>query len=609
MYMVVFTLIFLLTFSDLLHAAHIRHEWTIHYAAYNPDGLYRTVISINDSSDVFKYPGPTIRAQKNDIIEVIVHNEIPTEVTSIHWHGIHQVNTPWMDGVSYITQYPILPLHSFNYTFVANPVGTHWYHSHTGAQYADGLYGILIVEDPNDPYKQLPEFSLIMTEWFHRFAMDQFDILTTHPTKHHHKFPEFVSGTMNGKGRHNCSLIDQSLILLNKTEEEQNQLGDKLLCVPNRPYERFTVTYNETYRFRLIAAGSEFNYKFSIDNHDLTVIAIDGVYVEPYKVQQLWIYIGQRYDVLVTMNQRSSLGVYWIRAAIISNDVNQFYAILHYNDTRNETAEPPPSALPQNQTFLLNSLPLVPTTANTHFSLKPPTFNETLIIQTTCEPLAHSCTVNSVKFKMPHEPTLYTLYKRGNQQPTFPNVFDLKLNEHVMIVVNNFQDFGHPFHLHGHSFYVLGVGKKNASGAGEPTIFDPVRDRHTLNFINPPYRDTEQVPELSYIVIGFIADNPGSWLFHCHIAWDMEAGMVAVFNIGDDRIPAPPANYPLLINYEHRMNSILDDLSERSLSNNENTFCIKLATSIQIQSLNVLDMLEDELTRNVTSIDANSFFK
>ncbi|CAF4214264.1 unnamed protein product, partial [Rotaria sordida] len=53
----------------------------------------------------------------------------------------------------------------------------------------------------------------------------------------------------------------------------------------------------------------------------------------------------------------------------------------------------------------------------------------------------------------------------------------------------------------------------------------------------------------------------------------------------------------------------LDDLSERYLSNNENTFCIQLATSIQIQSLNVLDMLEDELTCNVTSIDANSFFK
>ncbi|CAF4252688.1 unnamed protein product [Rotaria sp. Silwood2] len=550
MYAIFFTCIFLLTVSNLSHAAHIRHEWTLHYAAYNPDGVYRTVISIDDGSGEFKFPGPTIRAQKNDIIEVIVHNGLHTEITSIHWHGIHQLYTPWMDGVSYTTQYPILPLHSFNYTFVANPVGTHWYHSHTGAQYADGLYGILIIEDPNDPYKKFPDLPLIMTEWFHRYAIDQFDILSIHPTVHHHKFPQFLSGVMNGKGRHNCSLIDQPLLLLNMTEQEQNQLGDKLLCVPNRPYERFTVIYNETYRFRLIAAGSEFNYKFSIDNHELTVIAIDGVYVEPYKVQQLWIYIGQRYDVLVTMNQRSTLGVHWIRAAITANDNNQFYAILHYNDTRNGTAEPPQSPLPPNQTFLLNSMSLVPTNVNTDFSLKPPAFNETLTVNVTCLPQDHRCTINSVINKMSFEPTLYTMYIRGVQQTTLPNVFNLKLNDHVMIVVNNFQDFGHPFHLHGHSFYVLGVGKYNASGTGEQTVFDPVRDRHTLNFINPPYRDTEQVPELSYIVIGFITNNPGSWLFHCHIAWDMEAGMIAVFNVAADKIPPPPVNYPLVTDYQ-----------------------------------------------------------
>ncbi|CAF1309629.1 unnamed protein product [Rotaria sp. Silwood1] len=550
-----FTCIFLLTISNLSHAAHIRHEWKLHYATYNPDGVYRTVICIDDGSGKFKYPGPTIRAQKNDIIEVIVHNELPTEVTSIHWHGVHQLNTPWMDGVSYTTQYPILPLHSFNYTFVASPAGTHWYHSHTGAQYADGLYGILIIEDPNDPYKQYHDIPLIMTEWFHRYAIDQFDILTIHPTVHHHKFPHFVSGTMNGMGRYNCSLIDQSLLLLNKTEEEQNQLGDQLLCISNRPYERFTVVYNETYRFRLIAAGSEFNYKFSIDNHELTVIAIDGVYVEPYKVQQLWIYIGQRYDVLVTMNQQSSLSAYWIRAATTANDNDQFYAILHYNGTKNGTAEPPSSVLPQYQNFLLNSMSLIPSSANTDFSLKPPDFSETLTVPINCEPEAHRCTVNSVSYKMPREPSLYTLYTRGIQPGNAANVFNLKLNDHVMIIVNNFQNFGHPFHLHGHSFYVLGVGKYNASGTGGPTIFDPVRDRHTLNFINPPYRDTEQVPELSYIVIGFIANNPGSWLFHCHIAWDMEAGMTAVFNVAADRISPPPADLPIVISYQNRNSS------------------------------------------------------
>ncbi|CAF0922384.1 unnamed protein product [Rotaria sordida] len=191
-----------------------------------------------------------------------------------------------------------MPMQSFDYTFVASPVGTHWFHSQIGAQYADGLFGVLIVEASEDSYEGLPKFLLTMTEWWHRYAIDQSDILTTHPTNHHHRCPVFLSGIMNGKDRYDCSLIEQPLLMLNITGEEQNQLDDNLICAFYRPYERCTIAYNQTYRFRLIATGSELNYQFSIDNHNLTIVAIDGVYVQPYEVQQVWIYISQRYDVL-----------------------------------------------------------------------------------------------------------------------------------------------------------------------------------------------------------------------------------------------------------------------------------------------------------------------
>ena len=534
----------------LADTAVVQYEWTVRYATYNPDGVYRVVLSIDDGDGLFNFPGPTVRACKNDIIQVIVHNDLATEAISIHWHGIHQMNTPWMDGVSYVTQYPILPLQTFNYTFVASPVGTHWYHSHTGTQYADGLFGVLIVDDLFDPFAKIPEFSLIMTEWWHKYALDQFDILSIHPTRHHHKFPHFLSGIMNGKGRHNCSFIQQPALWIKATTEEENQLGDKIVCTPNRPFERFVVSFNQTYRFRLVAAGSEFNYKFSIDNHMLTIVAADGVYVTPYEVQQLWIYIGQRYDVLVTMNQQSPSNTFWIRAAITTNDTNQFFAILQYNNTTNWNAEPPLSPPSLDQTFLRNSIPLVPTSANTDFARKPPAFNETHILHVTCAPTAHRCSVNSINYKMSHEPTLFTLFKQGQKPIASPGIINLKLNDHVMIVLNNFQDFGHSFHLHGHSFYLLGVGNRSTLPFGEPILFDPLRDRHKLNFVNPPYRDTEQLPELSYMVIGFIANNPGSWLFHCHIAWDMEAGMVSLFNVIDGQIPSPPYDFPLLLKYK-----------------------------------------------------------
>ncbi|KAK4671192.1 iron transport multicopper oxidase Fio1 [Podospora pseudoanserina] len=42
-------------------------------------------------------------------------------------------------------------------------------------------------------------------------------------------------------------------------------------------------------------------------------------------------------------------------------------------------------------------------------------------------------------------------------------------------------------------------------------------------------RDTLTIPGLSHVVIHFLADNPGIWALHCHIAWHMEAGMLLTF--------------------------------------------------------------------------------
>ena len=67
------------------------------------------------------------------------------EGTSIHWHGIYQKDTPWMDGTAYVSQCLIQPHQTFTYRFKADPPGTHWYHSHVATQRADGLFGLFIV--------------------------------------------------------------------------------------------------------------------------------------------------------------------------------------------------------------------------------------------------------------------------------------------------------------------------------------------------------------------------------------------------------------------------------------------------------------------------------
>ena len=57
-------------------------------------------------------------------------------------------------------------------------------------------------------------------------------------------------------------------------------------------------------------------------------------------------------------------------------------------------------------------------------------------------------------------------------------------------------------------------------------------------------RDTVQLEQGSWVVICFVADNPGTWVFHCHIEWHLEVGMLLFIEEAVDRIPDPPATFP-----------------------------------------------------------------
>ncbi len=103
---------------------------------------YRMAIGVNG-----QIPGPTVIAHENQILEIRVHNNLSTEGISIHWHGMHQKGTPWMDGVGQVTQCQIGPSSSYVYMYTASPSGTFWYHSHSGAQRTDGFFGTLIVKE------------------------------------------------------------------------------------------------------------------------------------------------------------------------------------------------------------------------------------------------------------------------------------------------------------------------------------------------------------------------------------------------------------------------------------------------------------------------------
>lgn len=69
----------------------------------------------------------------------------------------------------------------------------------------------------------------------------------------------------------------------------------------------------------------------------------------------------------------------------------------------------------------------------------------------------------------------------------------------------------HPIHFHGHSFRVIARN-------GQPT-------RHR------EWQDTVLMAPKERVDIAFVADNPGDWMFHCHILEHQAAGMMGVIRV------------------------------------------------------------------------------
>jgi FtsP/CotA-like multicopper oxidase with cupredoxin domain len=97
-------------------------------------------------------PGPVIRAEVGDLVEVRIDNVNVADGITLHWHGVDVPNSA--DGVAGVTQNAVLPGGRYTYRFVAEQVGTYWYHSHqvSHVQVRRGLLGALVVTPPDlDP--------------------------------------------------------------------------------------------------------------------------------------------------------------------------------------------------------------------------------------------------------------------------------------------------------------------------------------------------------------------------------------------------------------------------------------------------------------------------
>ncbi|KAI1122880.1 multicopper oxidase [Nemania abortiva] len=454
----------------------IREYWfTLVNSTLSPDGVPRLSLTVNGS-----IPGPTIEADWGDTVVVHVTNGLENNGTSFHWHGIRQKGSVDQDGVASITQCPVAPGEKTTYTWKATQYGTTWYHSHYSLQAWNGVFGAIVIRGPaSAPYDE-DLGPIVLSDWLHETTDALYDTASTAGP------PTANNGLING------------------------------LNVYDDGGSRFQTSFEsgKSYRLRLVNTAIDTMFKFGIDNHTLTVISNDLVPITPYETEMVSIGIGQRYDVIVAADQTP--GNYWMRAipqlTCSANEMTlNIKGIVTYDDLTVED----PTTNSWNYTDDCNDEALTNLVPSLALDVGDASTQEVLDVGLSIVNSFFKWTINSNTFLSDWgEPTLQKVLTPDAVFDADENIINLnETNAWTYLIIESQLGLTHPFHLHGHDFFVLGQVPM--------ATFEDVSD---LNLVNPPRRDVAMLPASGYLAIAFQNDNPGVWLAHCHIGWHTSQG-------------------------------------------------------------------------------------
>lgn len=487
-------------------AATVELWFNVTWVMANPDGLFeRKVIGINNT-----WPLPVIDVNKGDRLIVHTHNGLGDKATSIHWHGMFQRETSDMDGANMVSQCPIPPGSDFTYDFTINQNGTYWYHCHVEYCYPDGYRQALIVHDADAYFADEveEEFVITLSDWYHDLVEDI--------------APDFMS-LYNPTG---AEPIPNSF-LFNDT------LNSSISVQPGK-----------TYLFRIINISAFVGQYFYIEGHTFRIVEIDGVYVDAAEADTIYLGVAQRYAVLVTTKNTTdqNFPIVTIADQVLLDVIPSDLQLNNTNWLEYNKSAPHEQA---NVTLdIVDSLPafddmtLVPHDRQPLLGEPSKRIELTVIMEELANGLPYAL-LNNISFTPPKVPVIYTALTAGNLSTNslvygeYTNPFILEHNEVVEVVMNNNDGGTHPFHLHGHNFQLIsrtpayGDAFYSFADLPAPVPYDPTN--HTAFPEFPARRDTFVLPPQGSFVIRFVADNPGVWLFHCHIDWHLSQGLASVF--------------------------------------------------------------------------------
>lgn len=486
------------------------------------DGRNTTATLINDS-----LPAPTLKMKEGETVTIRVHNEMD-ETTSIHWHGLI---VPYeMDGVPGISFDGIPPKSTFTYTFKLQQSGTYWYHSHSGFQEQTGMFGAIVIEPKGrERHPVAEDHVVVLSDWTYKNPHTLLKLLKQRADFDNYHLPDFKK-----------LLVDIAQTDL-KTAMDKRKMWNQMRMMPTdfsdlTGENTFTYLINgrasddawykkvkagQAVKLRFINASAQTIFDVRIPGLKMTVVATDGIDVDPVSIDDFRIGVAETFDVIVTPTQEAHTifaqnvdrtgyvtatlatkdnaraavpamdGVEWLAMADMMGDMENGFHAKHARteyDFKTDMRVDMPRANLDDPGINLRNIKRDVLTYDRLHSVDEHIFAEQ---RAPTREIELHLTGNMERYIWAFDGVKFADAKPVNIKP----------GERVRITLVNDTMMMHPMHLHG-----MWSDMRTATGEFQ------VR-KHTM-LVHPAQK-------ISFDVTG----EAGRWAWHCHLLYHMEAGM------------------------------------------------------------------------------------
>jgi len=399
--------------------------------------------------------------------------------TIIHWHG--QIPPNAQDGVPDMPMPLLAPGETRSYDFESRP-GTHWMHSHVPIQEMQLLAAPLIVRSAEDLSSDRQEVVLFL----HDFSFEApGDVLAEIAGGHDNDGDGDDAQGMQGMGgmqgmqgmggMQGMQGMGGMAMDLNDYSWDAYLANDRTLSDP----EVVQVERGGRIRLRVINAAAATVFWIETGAAQARLVAVDGHAVQPVPGTRFGLAMGQRLDIEIDLpNEGGAWPILALREgarertglilATQGAEVRRIDGIAETDAPAFDT-----DLAQESRLIALDALPD-----------RPVDRSQMLMLGGSMQPYAWA--INGAVW--------------GQHRPV-----TARSGERIVVSFHNMSMMGHPMHLHGHAFQVVGLNGRQVSGA---------------------LRDTVHVPPMSMVDVALDAGEAARWMLHCHHMPHLAAGMM-----------------------------------------------------------------------------------